>query len=103
MAALSSLDASASPFEQQYSLLTGEDSDRTLRLSRKDGAALSPPQVTQFCKPLGSGKLGRVVIAKDGSAIFDLPLKRANRLLVGMVTESSEEFVLEQPLTLPEV
>ena len=103
MAALSSLDASASPFEQQYSLVTGDDSDRTLRLSRKDGAALSPPQVTQFCKPLGSGKLGRIVIAKDGSAIFDLPLKRSNRLLVAMVAESSEEFVLEQPLTLPEM
>jgi superfamily II DNA/RNA helicase len=103
MAALSSLDASTSPFEQQYSLLTGDDSDRTLRLCRKDCTALSPPQVTQFCKPLGSGKLGRVVIAKDGSAIFDLPLKRANRLLVAMATESSEEFVLEQPLTLPEM
>jgi superfamily II DNA/RNA helicase len=101
MAALSSLDASASPFEQQYSLLTGDDSDRTLRLSRKDRVALSPPQVTQFCKPLGSGKLGRVVIAKDGSAIFDLPLKRANRLLAAIVTETSKEFDLKQPLTLP--
>lgn len=105
MVALSNLDSSASPFHQHCSLLTGSDADRTLRLYRNDGATLAPPEVTTFCKSIGSGKLGRVVICKDGSAVFDLNLKRANKLVKAVEDESAgaSDWTLELSLTLPEV
>jgi superfamily II DNA/RNA helicase len=106
MVSLSHLDASTSPFHQHCSLLSGSDAERTLCLSRQDRAPISPPDVTKFCKANGSGKLGRVAICKDGSsAIFDLPTKRANRL-VSTVKEdaaSCSEWLLELPLTLPDL
>jgi ATP-dependent RNA helicase DDX21 len=104
MVALSNLDSSASPFHQHCSLLTGSDADRTLRLYRNDGEVLAPPEVTTFCKSIGSGKLGRVVICKDGSAVFDLSVKKANKLVKTVEDESvASDWTLELPLTLPEV
>jgi ATP-dependent RNA helicase DDX21 len=104
MVALSNLDSSASPFHQHCSLLSGSDADRTLRLYRNDGELLTPPEVTKFCKSIGSGKLGRVMICKDGSAIFDLNTKRANKLVQAVEDESAaSDWTLELPLTLPEV
>jgi superfamily II DNA/RNA helicase len=102
MVAMSSLDSSASPFHQHCSLLSGADADRTLRLYRKDGELLTPPQATMFCKSIGSGKLGRVMICKDGSAVFDLPFKRASKL-VKVAEDESSDWILELPLTLPEL
>jgi superfamily II DNA/RNA helicase len=104
MVALSNLDSSASPFHQQCSLLTGSDADRTIRLYRNDREKLAPPEVTTFCKSVGSGKLGRVVICKDGSAVFDLSVKKANKLVKAVKDESAgSDWTLELPLTLPEV
>jgi hypothetical protein len=104
MVALSNLDSSASPFHQHCSLLSGSDADRTLRLYRNDGEALAPPEVIKFCKSIGSGKLGRVSICKDGSAVFDLNVKRANKLVQAVEDESAaSDFTLELPLTLPDV
>ena len=63
------------------SLLTADTRDRTIRVFHSDGKGLAPPEVTKFVKGLGSGKLGRVTICNDGSAVFDLSAKRAERLL----------------------
>jgi superfamily II DNA/RNA helicase len=101
MAALSNLNSSLSPFYPQYSLLTRSPGDRTLRLSRQDGTPLlGPPEVTKYCKELGSGKLGRVSISDDGSALFDLTEKRAKRLLEAVAAHDSEEYELEMPSSL---
>jgi hypothetical protein len=102
MATMSHLDPSASPFQQQSSLLTGSPTDRTVRLQTTPATTLTPPEVTKFCKSMGSGKLGRVEICKDGSAIFDLPTKRANKL-VEAVGASNDDWHLELPLSLPEL
>jgi superfamily II DNA/RNA helicase len=77
MAALSGLGGAVTP----RSLLTADTRDRTVRVWSDGKDVLSPPEVTQFVKGLGSGKLGRVTICKDGSAVFDLSVKRAERLL----------------------
>jgi len=63
------------------SLLTADEKERTIRVWSDSTESLSPPEVIRFVKELGSGKLGRITICKDGSAIFDLPVKRARRLL----------------------
>jgi superfamily II DNA/RNA helicase len=104
MASLSRLDPAVSPFESHSSLLTGDTSDRTLRVYRDDGKAVTPPEVTRFCKTFGSGKLARVTIsANDGSAVFDLPKKRAKKL-VNTVASTEEELFgwnIEMPMHLP--
>lgn len=102
MALLSKVDPSVSPFGQHASLLTGSTSERTLRLIRNDEEALNPPEVIKACKALGSGKLGRVNICQDGSAVFDLPQKRAMKLMEASKADN-DEFQLELPLTLPEM
>lgn len=100
MALLSNLDPAVSPFNQRASLLTGSTTERTLRLYKRNNMSISPPEATIVCKDLGSGKLGRVQICEDGSAIFDLPTQRAKKLSEAFrATES--EFELEVPLTLP--
>jgi superfamily II DNA/RNA helicase len=80
MAALSGLEDVVPP----RSLLTANPSDRTIRVwsdscSRRN--PLSPPEVTKVVKELGSGKLGRISICEDGSAVFDLSQSKAKRLL----------------------
>ena len=102
MSLLSQLDPSISPFEQHASLLSGGTTERTLRFYRLDGEAVSPPEVTKACKKHGSGKLGRVLICKDGSAVFDLSTKRAVKLLQAFKTDK-EDFQLELPLSLPDL
>mmetsp|Transcript_33188 Transcript_33188/g.78394 ORF Transcript_33188/g.78394 Transcript_33188/m.78394 type:complete len:806 (+) Transcript_33188:163-2580(+) len=110
MVSMSKLDHSLSPFTQSSSLLTGDPTMNTVRLySRTGDDPLTPPIVTNFCKTRGSGKLGRVTIARDGSAVFDLPKKRAKRLLETFVAEDENqrieglEYSLEIPITLPEL
>ncbi|VEU36856.1 unnamed protein product [Pseudo-nitzschia multistriata] len=113
MVRLSKLDPSLSPYTQSSSLLTGDPTMTTLRLYPRSigGSSLTPPVVTSFCKQRGSGKLGRVVISKkDGSAIFDLPEKRANKLMEIIKAEEEErkdddglEYGLEIPISLPEL
>lgn len=66
---------------QQRSLLTADPRDRTLRVWSESGSALTPHGVTTVLKSLGSGKLGRVSICEDGSAVCDLPAKKAEKLL----------------------
>ena len=102
MALLSQLDPSISPFEQHASLLSGGTMESTLRFYRTDGEAVSPPEVTKTCKKHGSGKLGRVLICEDGSAVFDLSTKRAVKLLRAFKT-ANEDFQLELPLSLPDL
>ncbi|KAL7546905.1 hypothetical protein ACHAWF_016439 [Thalassiosira exigua] len=80
MAALSGLDGSVPP----RSLLTADHRDRTIRVwnnSSNSSNPLSPPEVTKVLKALGSGKLGRISITRDGSAVLDLASKKAERLL----------------------
>lgn len=104
MANLSGLDGVVT----QRSLLTAEAKDRTIRIwSKESGASLNPPEVIRFAKGLGSGKLGRVTICKDGSGVFDLPVKRAERLLQTYVDKSTENIGenslrLEIPSALPQ-
>ena len=102
MALLSKVDPSISPFRQHASLLSGSPMDRTLRMIGNEEEPLSPPAVTQRCKSLGSGKIGRVIICSDGSAVFDLPQKRALQLLDASKA-TDLDFELELPLTLPEM
>ena len=107
MIGVANLDPSLSPTEPYASLLSGDPTLRTLRVVSKqgddddgddDGGGLSPPQVIAFCKQLGSGKLGRVSICADGSAVFDLSKAKAEKL---MDAAKGKEFVIEMPLTLP--
>ena len=106
MASLSNLDSSLSPYYPQYSLLTRSPNDRTLRLRKTDRSSLTPPEVTKYCKSLGSGKLGRVTISdEDGSALFDLPEKRAKRLLAAVADTADNGgdntlYELEMPTSL---
>ena len=101
MAVLSNLDPSMNPYEQHKSLLSFNEKDRTLRLTREDGEELTPSEVTRFCKDNGSGKLGRVIMWNDGSALFDLPLKRAEKLIETWKAAQTAGWQLEMPLTLP--
>lgn len=80
MTALSGLDSVLPP----RSLLTADPKYRTVRVRQDDNGAsnkLSPSTVTALVKELGSGKLGRITICEDGSAVFDLTSKKAQRLL----------------------
>ena len=77
MAALSGLEEAVPP----RSLLTADPRDRTVRVWNNSSEPLTPPEVTKLVKALGSGKLGRISICSDGSAVFDLGAKRAERLL----------------------
>ena len=81
MVALSKVDPSTSPSESRCSLITGDPADRTLCVYRDDGEGVTPTEVTKFCKTFGSGKLGRIMITKVGTAVLDLPEKRAKKLL----------------------
>jgi superfamily II DNA/RNA helicase len=102
MAALSNLDSHVSSVEQQSSLLTGDPAYNTVRIY-SDGPPLTPPGVTMFSKSLGSGKLGRVTICKDGSAVFDLSKKRARMLVEASVADASSDWHLELPSVLPDI
>eukprot|EP00957_Ditylum_brightwellii_P037368 2828402-Ditylum_brightwellii.AAC.1 len=68
MAALSGLNRAA----PTRSLLTADPKDRTIRVFHTDNDAddspLTPPEITRFCKDLGSGKMGRITMCEDGSA-----------------------------------
>ena len=99
---LSKVDPSLSPFQQRASLLSGSTAERTLRLIKNDREKLSPPAVTKICKALGSGKIGKVILCQDGSAVFDLPLKRAIKVLEAS-NGNNRDYQLELPLTLPEI
>lgn len=103
MAALTNLDPSISPDNQRASLVSGDTRDRTLRVYREDGVSVSPPEVTKFCKTFGSGKLGRVTICDDGSAVFDLVASRAEALLETICSrrEETHGWCMEMPATLP--
>ena len=99
MAALSGLEGSV-PLR---SLLTADPRDRTLRVWTKSCSPsnpLSPPEVTKLIKGIGSGKLGRISICEDGSAVFDLGAKKAERLLK-MAAEEEHEWFIEIPESLP--
>ena len=99
MASVANLDPSLSPTKPHASLLSGDPALRTIRVS-KDGSVLSPSEVTVFCKQFGSGKLGRVTICNDGSAVFDLAMKKAEQLVEAA---PRVEWCVEMPLTLPEI
>eukprot|EP00536_Pseudo-nitzschia_multiseries_P017114 jgi/Psemu1/247948/estExt_Genewise1.C_13860013 len=110
MVSLSKLDPSLSPFTQSSSLLTGDPTMNTVRLYSRTGSdPLTPRVVTDYCKHRGSGKLGRVTISKDGSAVFDLPKARAKRLMETFKAEEEKsrdeglEYILDIPITLPEI
>jgi superfamily II DNA/RNA helicase len=87
----------------ERSLLTADLRDRTLRVWSDESVSLSPPEVTKFVKGLGSGKIGRVMICSDGSAVFDLPTKRASRLLATAGKSNGVDLPLhvELPSKLP--
>eukprot|EP00529_Nitzschia_sp_RCC80_P014438 CAMPEP_0113470640 /NCGR_PEP_ID=MMETSP0014_2-20120614/16551_1 /TAXON_ID=2857 /ORGANISM="Nitzschia sp." /LENGTH=727 /DNA_ID=CAMNT_0000363219 /DNA_START=94 /DNA_END=2275 /DNA_ORIENTATION=- /assembly_acc=CAM_ASM_000159 len=56
---------------QEYSLLSGSSTERTLIFRRRDDSqsSLAPSEVTLVCKALGSGKLGRVSISRGAPSI----------------------------------
>jgi len=87
MAALSGLDSVVPP----RSLLTSDPRDRTIRVRNESCNAsnpLSPSEVTKVVKALGSGKLGRISVCDDGSAVFDLGAKKAERLLQNVASDA---------------
>lgn len=85
MAALSGLDGVVPP----RSLLTADPRDRTIRVWNDSNEPLSPPEVTKLVKSLGSGKLGRIQILSNGSAVFDLGAKKAERLMENVASDDS--------------
>ena len=90
-AAMAALTGGAAPGR---SFLTADPADRTVRVWSDDcdagGGPLTPPEVTHFAKALGSGKLGRVTICGDGSALFDLKQDRAERLVRAAAAAAKE-------------
>jgi superfamily II DNA/RNA helicase len=102
---LSKLDPSTAPQEQRCSLITGDPADRTLLVYREDGEAVSPTEATKFCKKFGSGKLGRIMVTKIGSAVLDLPTNRAKKLLQNVQSGHEKELSgwrIEECQSLPE-
>ena len=98
MAALSGLEEAVHP----RSLLSADPRDRTVRVwtdSCDANNPLSPPEVTNVVKKLGSGKLGRISICEDGSAIFDLAAKKAEKLL--SASDHLPHWHFEIPSSLP--
>lgn len=105
LVALSKVDPSMSPAENRCSLITGDPADRTLCVYRDDGDAVTPTEVTKFCKTFGSGKLGRIMITKAGSAVLDLPEKRAKMLLKNVAAADESDLLgwrIEDCNSLPE-
>ena len=106
MAALSGLDEVVPP----RSLLTANPSERTIRVW-KDSCSrqnpLTPPEITKLVKTLGSGKLGRISICEDGSAVFDLSRSKAKRLLQNVADDDMSSLVegwnFEMPESLPSI
>mmetsp|Transcript_26770 Transcript_26770/g.39601 ORF Transcript_26770/g.39601 Transcript_26770/m.39601 type:complete len:720 (+) Transcript_26770:91-2250(+) len=96
LASLSELEKVVTP----RSLLTADTSCRTIRAWSDESAPLSPSEVIRFAKGLGSGKLGRVTICKDGSAVFDLPVKKVDRFLEAYHGCSNPALYLEIPSAL---
>lgn len=104
MAALSGLDNAVPP----RSLLTADPRDRTVRVSKdscSESNPLNPSDVTKVVKSLGSGKLGRMTICSDGSAVLDLVAKKAELLLENAssdvdVVNEGWHFELPDKLTL---
>ena len=86
MAALSGLPEAVRP----RSLLTADPRDRTVRVWTEPSSFLTPPEVTNVVKSMGSGKLGRISICDDGSAVFDLRAKKAEKLV--QAAEENEAF-----------
>lgn len=106
MAALSGLEEVVPP----RSLLTANPSDRTIRAwndSCNRNNPLSPPEVTKLVKALGSGKLGRISICDDGSAVFDLSRSKAKRLIQNAGEDEMSSLVkgwhFEMPESLPAI
>ena len=97
MAALSGLDGVV----PNRSLLTANPKDRTIRVWSESSSLLSPSEITPVLKSLGSGKLGRISICSDGSAVFDLSVKRAEKLLKTAAEDPSIEWIFELPDSLP--
>jgi len=68
---------------------------------------LWPSAVTRVVKSLGSGKLGRISICKDGSVIFNLGAKMAELLMGNVVVVANDDSKLvdgwhfEMPVLLP--
>lgn len=100
MAALSGLDTAVPP----RSLLTSDPRDRTIQVWNESSSnPLSPPEVTKVVKALGSGKLGRISICNDGSAVFDLGAKKAELLLKNVASDAdlkSSGWHFEMPSSL---
>jgi superfamily II DNA/RNA helicase len=105
MVHLSHIDPNYSPFQPPTaSLLSASPSDRTIRVVKPSGSAtpLSPTEVTRVCKGLGSGKLGKVVLCKDGSIVFDLPDHRARKLVeAASLSGDGADLLIELPWSLP--
>ena len=97
MAALSGLDGVV----PNRSLLTANPKDRTIRVWSESSSLLSPSEITPVLKSLGSGKIGRISICSDGSAVFDLSVKRAEKLLKTAAEDPSIEWIFELPDSLP--
>ena len=100
MAALSGLERVV----PARSLLTADTRDRTIRVWNDSVNPLSPSEVTTLVKSLGSGKLGRISICKDGSAVFDLGSKRALALLENAASDPNiddDGWHFELPSSLP--
>ena len=104
------IDPDSSPFQlPTTSLLTASPSDRTVRVVKQTRNQrtheLTPSEVTKACKMLGSGKLGKVTVCKDGSIVFDLPSQRAQRLVeaASLNKGDDDELLIELPWSLPAV
>ena len=101
------IDPDSSPFQlPTASLLTASPSDRTVRVVKQTTSqqshTLTPSEVTKTCKLLGSGKLGKVIVCKDGSIIFDLPLQRAQRLVEAASLNTGDDgLLIELPCSVP--
>ncbi len=101
MAALSGLEEIVPP----RSLLTANPSHRTIRVwndSCNQKNPVSPPEVTKLVKALGSGKLGRISICDDGSAVFDLSRSKAKRLIQNAGKDEMSSLVEGWHFEMPE-
>jgi ATP-dependent RNA helicase DDX21 len=84
------------------SLLTGDSRYRTVRARNDSVNPIAPSEVTKVVKGFGSGKLGRISMCNDGSAVFDLEAKKAAMLVESAAANKASGWRFDLPETISE-
>mmetsp|Transcript_29003 Transcript_29003/g.84672 ORF Transcript_29003/g.84672 Transcript_29003/m.84672 type:complete len:648 (-) Transcript_29003:30-1973(-) len=85
--------------------LTADPNERTIRIryNATEAASLSPSEVVRVCKSLGSGKIPRVFPQPDGCVLFDLSIRKAEKLVEAALASPDKlptGWLLDMPMEL---